>query len=106
MSAGTPSDEAVVAALTTALAPYPWRGFTPELLARFGLAARDRVELAAALSGVHGAAVGPWDRLEPAGRDDARVPRVVGFLADLRWTELSLPGMCRHLVGVVGVELR
>lgn len=106
MSARTPSDEVVVAALHAALAPYPWRSFTPELLARFALAARDRQELAAALSEVHGAAVGTWDRLEPAGRADARVPRIVEFLADLRWTETSLLATCRNLVGVLGTELR
>lgn len=106
MNARTPSDEAVIAALCAALAPYPWRRFTPELLARFALAARDRQELAAVLSEVQGAAVGTWWRLEPSARADARVPRVVEFLADLRWAELSLLAMCRNLVGVLGPELR
>lgn len=106
MNARTPSDEAVVAALCAALAPYPWRSFTPELLARFALAARDRQELAAGLSDVPGAEVGTWWRLEPVERVDARVPRVVEFLADLRWAELSLLATCRNLVGVLGPELR
>lgn len=106
MNARTPSDEAVIAALCAALAPYPWRRFTPELLARFALAARDRQELAAVLSEVQGAAVGTWWRLEPAARADARVPPVVEFLANLRWAELSLLAMCRSLVGVLGPELR
>jgi len=106
VNARTPGDEAVVAALCAALAPYPWRRFTPELLARFALAARDRQELAAVLSEVQGAAVGTWERLEPTERSDARVPRIVEFLADLRWAELSLLAMCRNLVGVLGPELR
>ncbi len=106
MSARTPSDGEVVAALCAALAPYPWRQFTPELLARFTLAARDRRELAAALSEVQGAAVGTWERLEPAERADARVSRIVEVLADLRWAETSLLATCRNLVGVLGPELR
>jgi hypothetical protein len=106
MNARTPSDESVVAALCAALAPYPWRHFTPELLARFALAVRDRQELAAVLAEVQGAAVGTWERLEPAERADARVPRIVRFLADLRWAELSLPATCRNLAGVLGSELR
>ena len=106
MDARTPSEEVVVATLCAALAPYPWRRFTPELLARFALAARDRQELAAALSTVQGAGVGTWERLEPAERTDARVPRIVEFLADLRWAEMSLLSMCRNLVGVLGPELR
>ena len=106
MTARTPSDDDVIAALCAALAPYPWRRFTPELLARFALAARDRVELAAALSSVPGAAVGSWERLEPAERADARVPGIVELLADLRWAETSLVATCRNLVGVLGPELR
>lgn len=107
MGARTPSDDVFVAALLAALAPYPWRRFTPELLARFALAARNRQELAAALSGVHGAEVGIWERLEPTVRDDARVPRIVEFLAHLRWAETSLlAATCRNLVGLLGPELR
>jgi hypothetical protein len=101
-----PSEEPVVAALCAALAPYPWRHFTPELLARFALAVRDRQELTAVLSEMQGAAVGTWQRLEPAERSDARVPRIVELLADVRWAELSLPATCRKLVGVLGPELR
>jgi hypothetical protein len=106
MNARTPSDESVVAALCAALAPYPWRRFTPELLARFALAVRDRQELAAVLSRVPGAAVGTWTRVEPAERSDARVPRIVELLADVRWAELSLPATCRNLAGALGPELR
>ena len=103
MDARTPSDETVTAALCSALAPYPWRRFTPELLARFALAVRDRQELAAVLSGLDGTAVGTWERLEPAERTDARVPRIVASL-DIRWAELSLPAMCRSLAGVLALS--
>ena len=97
MDATTPSDELVVAALCEALAPYPWRRFTPELLARFGLAARDRQQLTTVLAALPGAAVGSWERLEPADRSDARVAWIVGSLADLRWDAASLLATCRHL---------
>ena len=102
MSVRPASDEAVVTALCDALAPYSWRRFTPGLLARIALAVRDRQELAAVLSGLPGAAVGSWERLEPADRADARVPRLVGFLAGLRWTEASLPATCATLAGALG----
>lgn len=106
MSARTPSDEEVATALCEALAPYSWRRFTPEMLARFALAARDRKELAAALAKVQGAAIGTWQRLEPAERADARVPRIVESLADVRWAQTSLLATCRNLVGVLGPEPR
>jgi hypothetical protein len=97
----TSGDEALVAALTEALAPYPWRSFTPELLARFALAAHDRQALTAALSTLQGAAAGSWERLEPADRGDARVAPIVGLLAHRRWMALRLPVLCRNLAAVV-----
>ena len=97
MNARRPCDESVVEAMCAELAPYPWRGFAPELFARFALAAGDRHRLETVLATVQGAEVGPWERLEPAGRDDARVAQLVGLLADHRWTELSLRALCRDL---------
>lgn len=104
MDAITPRDEAVVAALCEALAPYLWRRFTTELLARFALAARDRQEVTALLSALPGAEVGSWEPLEPADRSDVRVTRIVGFLADLRSTETSLLATCRNLAAGLGPE--
>lgn len=101
MNAKTPGDEAFVAVLREALAPYPWRRFTPELLARFGLAARDRQALTAALSAMPGAAVGGWERLEPVDRADARVAPLIDFLTDRRWTSSRLPALCRDLAALV-----
>jgi len=97
----TPGDEAFVAALCEALAPYPWRRFTPELLARFALAARDRQALTAALSALRGAAVGNWERLEPVDRSDARAAPLIDFLTDRRWTSSRLPALCRDLAALV-----
>jgi hypothetical protein len=105
VSARAPSEEAVVAALCAALAPYPWRHFTPELLARFALAACDRQQLAAVLAEAPGAAVGTWDRLEPAERADARVPRFVELLGDFNVAGTSLLATCRSLVCVLGPGL-
>ena len=97
VSASRSCDESVVDAICAALAPYAWRRFTPELLARVALAAGDRRRLEAALGAVDGAAIGHWDRLEPADRDDVRVAPLVAFLTNHRWTELRLPTLCRDL---------
>ena len=88
--------------MCAALAPYSWRRFTPDLLARMALAARDRRSLESLLRAVEGARVGEWEPLEAAAPDDARVARIVEFLACHRWTELRLPTLCRSLLGVLG----
>ena len=106
MDARQPGADGDVAALCEALAPYSWRRFTPELLVRFALAVRDRQELTAVLSGLRGAAVGTWDRLEPADRSDARVARLVDLLADLRWAEASLRATCGTLAAALAPDLR
>jgi hypothetical protein len=105
VDAKPPDDDAVVTALCEALAPYYWRRFTPDLLARFALAVRDRQELTALLSALQGAAVGGWERLEPAERSDVRILRIVRFLADLRWAESSLLATCGMLAGALGPDL-
>lgn len=101
MTARTPEDESVGSAVCAALAPYPWRRLTPELVARIVLAARDRQRLQAALAAVPGASVGSWTALEPAPRDDARAAPLVEFLVSHRWTELSLPAVCRSLCHIL-----
>jgi hypothetical protein len=84
------------------LRPYQWRSFRAELLARSFLAAMDRQELAGMLACVPGAVVGTWARLEPVDRCDRRVSVLERFLAGHRWTQLSLPALCGHLLGVLG----
>lgn len=101
MTTRTPEDESVVSALCAALEPYPWRRFTPELFARLVLAARDRQSLHAVIVTVPDASVGSWTPLEPAPRDDARAAPLVAFLVSHRWTELSLPALCRNLCRVL-----
>jgi hypothetical protein len=95
------SQESVIAAMCAALNPYPWRGFTPEQFARWALAASDRQGLHEALVTVKGTTVGTWAPLDPADHDDARLPRVVEFLASHRWTEFRLPALCRSLLSVL-----
>lgn len=90
-----------MSALCAALEPYPWRRFTPDLFARFVLAARDRQSLHAVLGTVPGASVGSWTTLEAAPRDDARAAPLVEFLVSHRWTELSMPRLCRNLCDVL-----
>lgn len=101
MTATTPHEESVVAAMCAALQPYPWRGFTPVLFARVALAASDRQALQAMLDAMPGTQTGTWEKLEPAHHEDARVTRLVGFLSAHRWTELTLPALCRNLLGVL-----
>jgi hypothetical protein len=101
VTARTPSNEAVVSAMRDTLARYPWRRFTPQLLARLALAAHDRQSLEDVLGTLHGAAIGCWEALEPAQRDDPRVIPLVHLLASHRWTELRLSTLCRKLSGVL-----
>ncbi|MGZ4436411.1 MAG: hypothetical protein ACXVWU_02750 [Nocardioides sp.] len=100
MATGQPHDEQRVAAVSAVLSPYPWRSFTPGLLARWVLAAGDRHGLADLLAHVAGSAVGAWAAPEPAAPDDPRVPALVGFLESHRWHGLRLSTVCRHLLAV------
>ena len=101
MTAASPRDRSRAAAVCAALAPYSWRGFTPERLARLVLAAHDRHALADVLGAVAGADVGPWAPPEPADADDPRLPALVDFLASHQWTRLTLRGLCDRLLAVL-----
>ena len=100
--AGGPPNAPMLAGLAEMLRPYEWRSFSPELLARSFLAARDRQELAGLLARVPGARAGAWEPWEPADPGDGRVSVLVDFLAGHRWTQLSLPALCGHLLAVLG----
>ncbi len=99
MRATSRPDESIVAAVCAALSPYPWRSFTPDLLARTVLAAKDRHVIRDLLQSVPGAAVGTWEAAEPAEPDDARTDALVNFLSSHRWAELRLSTVCRQLLG-------
>jgi hypothetical protein len=96
-----PRREPAAQAVASALLPYQWRSFRPEMLARTVLAAHDRHQVHALLTRVPGAAVGRWDALQPVGRDDARLTVLVEFLSGHRWTELSLTTLCRQLLALL-----
>jgi len=106
VTARTPGGEAVVDVVAATLAPYAWRDFTPEMIARFVVAASDRESLRRTLGTVAGATVGQWERLTPATPDDPRLAPLVTFLASHRWTELRLPALCRNLLDVLRAERR
>ena len=91
MTASTPHDESVVAAMCAALERYPWRRLTPGLFARLALAANDRHTVQLLLEGVGGTEVGSWENLEPVHLEDDRVDRLVDFLAGQRWTTSPSP---------------
>ena len=101
MTTTDPRNDELVEAACAALRPYQWRRFTPELLARLLLAANDRQRMHGLLIGVPGAAVGPWDVLDPADRHDVRVSVLVEFLMSHHWTELSLYALCRELLALL-----
>ena len=90
-----------VAAACAALGPYPWRGFTPEMLARRVLGATDRYGVTRLLATLPGAGEGPWGPVEPVEREDPRVDLLLELLASHRWTQLTLTGLCTRLVGVL-----
>jgi hypothetical protein len=96
-----PPSEPEAQAVASALRPYQWRSFRPELLARAVLAADDRQHLRGLLAGVPGIAIGSWDPLEPADRDDPRLTGLLEFLFSHRWTGLSLNTLCRQLLAVL-----
>jgi hypothetical protein len=99
-----PCDESLVEAACSALRPYRWRCFTPELFTRWVLAVRDREQVNRLLDQVGGVEVGPWEVLEPADRGDVRIGALVRFLASHRWTELSLSTVCAQLLGLLDPE--
>ena len=101
MTANSPRDSSRVAAICAALAPYSWRRFTPEWLARWVLAAHDRHDLADVLAAVSGAEVGSWCQPRPADADDPRLPNLVEFLASQQWTQLPLHALCDRLLAVL-----
>lgn len=102
MTASSPFEAAGAVALCAALAPYNWRRFTPEWLARRVLAAYDRHGLAELLGSVPGAEVGPWPQPVVADVDDPRLPPLVEFLGSHQWTRLTLRALCDRLLTVLG----
>jgi hypothetical protein len=91
VTATDPRSRPEVQAVASALQPYRWRGFRPQLLARTVVAANDRQHLRGLLAGFPGVTVGAWDPLEPVDRDDVRLPGLIEFLSTHRWTELGPP---------------
>jgi len=104
VTARTPDDEAVMDVVAAALAPYAWRDFTPEMVARLVVAANDRENLRRTLDSVVGATAGRWEHLVPAAADDPRLAPLLTFLTSHRWTGLKLPALCRSLLDVLGAE--
>ena len=101
MTATSPGEEPTVAAACAALRPHRWRSFTPELMARLVLAARDRQSVRALLVTVPGAAVGRWRAVDLAEPDDVRVKALVRFLESRRWTHLTVQALCVQMLAVV-----
>lgn len=101
MTANRPHDDPVVAALCLTLERYPWRGFTPHLLARLALAQWDRHAVQRLLAAVPGTSAGEWREVEPVPADDPRAEALVAFLTAHRWTQLTASTVCRRLLGLL-----
>lgn len=89
---------AAVAAVTAALAPYAWRGFTEGMLVRRVLGAVDQHVVTNFVSTVPGAEIGSATPPEPAEPDDARVNALVRMLEGRRWRRFSLDRLCADLI--------
>jgi hypothetical protein len=90
-----------VAALAVTLGRYPWRSFTPQLLARLVLARWDRHSVERLLAGVPGAAPGVWHEVEPVPGGDPRADALVAFLASHSWRHLSARTVGGQLVALL-----
>jgi hypothetical protein len=101
MTPTRPHEDPVAAALTLTLDRYPWRSFTPQLLARLALAQWDRHAVERLVADVPGASPGLWREVEPAPADDPRADALVASLRAHRWTHLTASTVCRHLVGLL-----
>ena len=101
MTTTRPHDDPVAAALRLTLDRYPWRSFTPQLLARLALAQWDRHAVERLLADVPGSSPGMWREVEPAAADDPRADALVTFLTAHRWTHLTASTLSRQLLGLL-----
>ena len=101
MTPTSPGDDPVVEALSLTLQRYPWRSFTPQLLARLALAQWDRHAVQRLVADVPGASPGVWGEVEPVPADDPRAGALVAFLSAHRWSDLTAGTVCRQLRGLL-----
>lgn len=101
MTPTRPHEDPVVAALCLTFGRYPWRSFTPQLLARLTLAQWDRHAVQQLLAGVPGASPGTWREVEPAPAGDPRVGTLVAFLTSRSWRHLPASTVGRQLLGLL-----
>ena len=101
MTTTHPHEDPVVAALSLTLSRYPWRSFTPQLLARLVLAQWDRHAVEQLLADVPGASPGVWREVEPAPADDPRTKALVAFLTTRSWKHLPARTVGRQLLGLL-----
>ncbi len=89
---------AVVAA---ALAPWPWRESSEDLLARRAVAAMDRHTVAVFLSSLPGTEIGAADGIELADAGDERVAVLERALSGQYWRDRSLISLSMELCSAV-----
>ncbi|MGW2643232.1 hypothetical protein [Streptomyces sp. NPDC001348] len=79
-------DDPRVGAVTAALAPYAWQGFTPEAVSRRVLGAVEPHLI---------------EGMARVARQDERIAVLNRFLAGHQWRSLTVAGLSRHLVSVL-----
>jgi hypothetical protein len=90
-------DDAQMAAMSAALAPYSWRGFTERMLARRVIGAADRQAIVDFVACIPGTQVHGLEPVEPAAPDDERVEALVHALEGRLWRQWSLARLCAEL---------
>jgi hypothetical protein len=101
MTTSHPHHDTFVTALGLTLGRYPWRRFTPLLLARLVLGQWDRLAVEGLLAAIPGTAPGAWREVEPVPADDPRADALVAFLATHSWKHLSADAVGRQLLGLL-----
>ena len=101
MTTSRPHHDSFVTALCLTLGRYPWRRFTPLLLARLVLGQWDRLTVERLLSAVPGTTAGAWCEVEPVPADDPRADALVAFLATHSWKHLSADAVGRQLLALL-----
>jgi hypothetical protein len=80
------------------LAPYEWRAFTPEMLARRVLGAVDQLAVLEVIDAAEGGSVRELAGVDPVDRADVRVEPLVAVMTVLRWRDVQLPRLTQLLL--------
>jgi hypothetical protein len=94
-------DDDRASAVSEVLESYAWRTFSPDVLARMVLAARDRHRVQALLGELTGTVAGSWQDLTPVEPDDIRVAPLTEFLGSLPWRGMPMASLVTEILGAL-----